>query len=289
MTALGIDVGGTYTKWVTLEGDAVSGSGTVPTPPGPDETVKLAASLAPHAESIGIGLPGHVDRDTGTALFVPNPPGDWDGYPVGTRLRALTGVPVRVVNDARAFARAELALGAARGLADVLFAVLGTGVGGAVALRGAVLVGPRDNLGEIGHVTVSPWGPLCCCGNRGCVETFAGGPGIVRAHGLGTAGTKATAAEVAEAARAGDERAVQVFEQAGWALGVALGDAAAFFGVGSAVVGGGVSGALDLMRSTLHTELARRRPLIGEVTVLPAVLGPMAGAIGAALYGRRSG
>ncbi|MER6003667.1 ROK family protein [Nonomuraea angiospora] len=287
MTALGIDVGGTYIKWVTLEGDAVSGSGTVPTPPGPDETVKLAASLAPHAGSIGIGLPGHVDRDTGTALFVPNPPGDWDGYPVGARLRELTGVPVSVVNDARAFARAELALGAARGLADVLFAVLGTGVGGAVALRGTVLVGPRDNLGEIGHLTVSPWGPVCCCGNRGCVETFAGGPGIVRAFRPGTA--KATAAEVAEAARAGDERAAQVFEQAGWALGVALGDAAAFFGVGSVVVGGGVSGALDLMRSTLHNELARRRPLIGDVTVLPAVLGPMAGAIGAALYGRRSG
>ncbi|MGW0202271.1 ROK family protein, partial [Nonomuraea sp. NPDC003201] len=87
----------------------------------------------------------------------------------------------------------------------------------------------------------------------------------------------------------GDERAAQVFEQAGWALGVALGDAAAFFGVGSVVVGGGVSGALDLMRFTLHNELARRRPLIGDVTVLPAVLGPMAGAIGAALYGRRSG
>ncbi|MBB5783537.1 ROK family protein [Nonomuraea jabiensis] len=287
MTALGIDVGGTYTKWVTLEGEAVSGSGAVPTPPGPDETVELAASLAAHAGSIGIGLPGHVDRDTGTALFVPNPPGDWDGYPVGERLGALTGVPVSVVNDARAFARAELALGAARGLADVLFAVLGTGVGGAVALRGAVLVGPRDNLGEIGHVTVSPWGPVCCCGNRGCVETFAAGPGIVRAFGPGTA--KATAAEVAEAARAGDERAAQAFEQAGWALGVALGDAAAFFGVGSVVVGGGVSGALDLMRSTLNNELARRRPLIGDVTVLPAVLGPMAGAIGAALYGRRSG
>ncbi|MEV4580953.1 ROK family protein [Nonomuraea jabiensis] len=286
MTALGIDVGGTYTKWVTLEGEAVSDSGTVPTPPGPEETVELAASLAPHAGSIGIGLPGHVDRDTGTALFVPNPPGDWDGYPVGERLGALTGVPVSVVNDARAFARAELALGAARGLADVLFAVLGTGVGGAVALRGAVLVGPRDNLGEIGHVTVSPWGPACCCGNRGCVETFAAGPGIVRAFGPRT--VKATAAEVAEAARAGDERAAQAFEQAGWALGVALGDAAAFFGVGSVVVGGGVSGALDLMRSTLNNELARRRPLIGDVTVLPAVLGPMAGAIGAALYGRRS-
>ncbi|GAA3588692.1 glucokinase [Nonomuraea rosea] len=283
MTLLGIDVGGTNTKWVLMDGDTVTRSGSVPTPPGPDETVKLAASLARRVESIGIGLPGHVDRDTGTALFVPNPPGDWDGYPVAARLRELAGAPVSVVNDARAFARAELELGAARGLADVLFAVLGTGVGGAVALRGAVLAGPRDNLGEIGHLTVSPGGPACCCGNEGCLETFAAGPGIVRAAGSGTA------AEAAEAARAGDGRAVKAFERAGWALGVALGDAASLLGVGSVVVGGGVAGALDLMRSALRAELARRRPLIGDIAVLPAVLGPMAGAIGAALYGRRSG
>ncbi|MFC5832818.1 ROK family protein [Nonomuraea insulae] len=283
MTVLGIDVGGTYTKWAALEGDTLRDSGTVPTPPGPEETMRLAASLAQRVESIGIGLPGHVDRDTGTALFVPNPPGDWDGYPVADRLRELTGVPVSVVNDARAFARAELELGAARGLADVLFAVLGTGVGGAVALRGAVLTGPRDNLGEIGHLTVCPGGPVCGCGNEGCLETFAGGPGIVRAFGSGTA------AQVADAARAGDGRAVKAFERAGWALGVALGDAAALLGVGSVVVGGGVSGALDLMRFALYAELARRRPLIGDLAVLPAALGPMAGAVGAALYGRRSG
>ncbi|MEV6159711.1 ROK family protein [Nonomuraea sp. NPDC052129] len=283
MTRLGIDVGGTYTKWVLLDGETVVGEGTVPTPPDPDETMTFVASLAARrVESIGIGLPGHVDRDTGTALFVPNPPGDWDGYPVGSRLGALTGVPVTVVNDARAFGLAELLLGAARGLPDVLFAVLGTGVGGAVALRGGILVGPRDNLGEIGHVTVSPWGSVCCCGNRGCVETFAGGPGIVRAFGSGSP------KEIAEAARTGDGRALGVLSRAGWALGIALGDAAAFFGVGTVVVGGGISGALDLMRSALDKELERRRPLIGEIAVIPAVLGPMAGAIGAALYGRRS-
>ncbi|NUW31729.1 ROK family protein [Nonomuraea sp. SMC257] len=281
---LGVDVGGTDTKWVVLDGDTVTGAGTVATPPGPGETMTLVASLAdPSVEGIGIALPGHVDRETGTALFVPNPPGDWDGYPAGPRLSALTGRPVAVVNDARAFAQAELLLGAARGLPDVLFAVLGTGVGGAVALRGAVLVGPRDNLGEVGHVTVDPSGPPCCCGNRGCAETFAGGPGIVRAFGSGPA------AAVAAAARAGDERAAGVLARAGWALGVALGDAAALFGVGAAVVGGGVSGALDLMRPALERELGRRRPLIGDVAVLPAVLGPRAGAIGAALCGGMSG
>ncbi|GAA3140019.1 hypothetical protein GCM10010486_02380 [Nonomuraea roseoviolacea subsp. carminata] len=76
---------------------------------------------------------------------------------------------------------------------------------------------------------------------------------------------------------------------AGRALGVALGDAAALFGVSAAVVGGGVSGALDLMRPALERELGRRRPLIGDVAVLPAVLGPRAGAIGAALCGGMSG
>lgn len=319
---LGIDVGGTTVKWVLLDdqsasgpsvagsggdgpratgsggtGALVVGSGAFPTPWGPEAVVALVAELVPYGvESIGIGLPGHVDRAAGVALFVPNPPGDWDGFPVGPALTARTGLPVVVVNDARAFALAELRMGAARGLSDVLFAVLGTGVGGAVALGGEILAGPRDNLGEVGHITVDPYGPECCCGNRGCVETFAAGPGIVRAYqtgpgagdaseGSGDAPREITPAQVAEAAWKGDRVAVEAMGKAGWALGIGLGDAVALLGIGTVVVGGGVAGALDLMRPAMRDVFERRRPLIGDVAVLPAVLGPSAGAIGAALFG----
>lgn len=278
MVRLGVDVGGTAVKWVLLDGEAVAGSGAVPTPAGPREVVELVAGLVGEkAEAVGVGLPGHVDRASGTALFVPNALGDWAGFPVGRELESLTGVPVAVVNDAQAFALAELRLGAARGLSDVLFTVLGTGVGGAVALEGKILAGPRDNLGEIGHVTVDPEGPECGCGNRGCAETFAAGPVIAQRFGAGTA------AAVAEAARAGDGCAVEVMSRAGWALGVAIGDVMAVLGISTVVVGGGVAGAFDLMRPDLEAVLRRRKPLIGEATVLPAVLGPLAGAIGAAL------
>lgn len=282
---LGVDVGGSAVKWALLDGEKVADSGTFPTPRGPDAVVEqVAASLPDGVASIGIGLPGHVDRAAGIALFVPNPPGEWTGFPVGPALSARTGLPVAVVNDARAFALAELRVGAARGLSDVLFAVLGTGIGGAVALGGQILAGPRDNLGEVGHITVDTFGPECCCGNRGCVETFAAGPGIVRGYR-----SRATPADVAEAARRGDRKAVEVMSRAGWALGVALGDAVALLGIDTVVVGGGVAGALDLMRPAMRDEFERRRPLIGDVTVLPAALGPLAGAIGAAIYGGISG
>ncbi|NBE99467.1 ROK family protein [Nonomuraea sp. KC401] len=282
VTRLGVDVGGTTVKWAMLGADhEVLGSGSAPTPPGPGAVVELARGLVREGvTSIGIGLPGHVDRAAGIARFVPNPPGDWTDFPVGPQLSAGTGLPVAVVNDARAFALAELRTGAARGRSDVLFAVLGTGVGGAVALGGEILAGPRDNLGEVGHITADPSGPPCCCGNRGCVETYAAAPAIVR----GLDGF-ATAAAVAAAARSGDREAAAAMSRAGRALGVALGDAAALLGIGTIVVGGGVAGALDLMLSAMRDEFERRRPLIGDVTVSPAALGPWAGAIGAALYG----
>ncbi|MER6948165.1 ROK family protein [Nonomuraea sp. NPDC000554] len=289
VTRLGIDVGGTTVKWVLLEDQKVVGSGTVPTPSGPEAVVALVAELLPAGvESIGIGLPGHVDRASGVALFVPNPPGDWDGFPIGPALSARTGLPVAVINDARAFALAELRMGAAKGLSDVLFAVLGTGVGGAVALGGEVLPGPRDNLGEVGHITVDSYGPECCCGNRGCVEAFAAGPGIVRTYRGDDVLGGVTPAQVAEAARRGERAGTEALSRAGWALGVGLGDAVALLGVRTVVVGGGVAGALDLMRPAMRDVFERRRPLIGDVAVLPAVLGPLAGAIGAALYGGKS-
>ncbi|MEV0384897.1 ROK family protein [Nonomuraea sp. NPDC050643] len=279
---LGVDVGGSTVKWVILgETSEVIDSGAVPTPSGPDEVVELVGGLVRQGVgSIGIGLPGHVDRAAGIALFVPNPPGEWTGHPIGLALGERTGLPVAVVNDARAFALAELRTGAARELSDVLFAVLGTGIGGAVALGGRILAGPRDNLGEVGHITVDADGPPCCCGNRGCVETYAAGPGIVR----GLDGF-ATAAAVAAAARAGHPAAREAMSRAGRALGVALGDAMALLGIGTVVVGGGVAGSLDLMLTAMREEFERRRPLIGDVAVLPAALGSRAGAIGAALYG----
>jgi predicted NBD/HSP70 family sugar kinase len=284
--SLGVDVGGSTTKWVLLGADrAVVARGRAPTSRlGPKAVAEAVASLSrPDVERIGTALPGHVDHASGRVLFIPNLAGEWSGFPFAEAVTERTGVPATaVVNDAIAFALAELRLGSRT--PDAVFVTLGTGVGGAVANSGHVLTGRRHNLGQIGHLTVDPNGPACPCGNLGCAEAFAGAPALVAAFASAGGRKDATAREVAEAARAGDPVAGAVFGVAGHALGIALGDALAVFAVDTVVIGGGLAAALPLLRPGIEAELARRRDLLGPCTVTPARLGPYAGAIGAALW-----
>jgi glucokinase len=286
--SLGVDVGGSATKWVLLgPDDTVVERGRAPTSRlGPKAVAEAVASFArPGVERVGTALPGHVDRASGRVLFVPNLAGEWSGFPLTEALAERTGVPATaVVNDAIAFGLAELRLGSRT--SDAVFVTLGTGVGGAVANSGRVLTGRYGNLGQIGHLTVDPNGPACPCGNRGCAEAFAGAPALVAAFTSAGGRNGATAREVAEAARAGDPVAGAVFGAAGHALGIALGDALAVFAVDTVVIGGGLAAALPLLRPGIEAELARRRDLLGPCTVTPARLGPYAGAIGAALWAR---
>ncbi len=286
--SLGVDVGGSTTKWVLLgPDDSVVERGRAPTSRlGPKSVVEAIASFArPGVERVGTALPGHVDRASGQVLFVPNLAGDWPGFPFTRAVTERTGVrATAVVNDAIAFGLAELRLGART--SDAVFVTLGTGVGGAVANAGRILVGRRDNLGQIGHLTVDPDGPACPCGSRGCAEAFAGASAMVAAFTSAGGRNGATAQAVAEAARAGDPVAAAVFGAAGRALGIALGDALAVFAADTVVIGGGLAAALPLLRPGIEAELARRRDLLGPCTVTPARLGPYAGAIGAALWAR---
>jgi len=276
MVTLGVDVGGTATKWVVLDGTGdVRHEGSVPTPTGgPEAVLELIGALCRQYEKIsgvGVGVPGNVDVETGRLRFVPNVAGDWAGFPLAERVAAATGRPSTVVNDARAFALAELRHGAARGWSSALFVVLGTGVGGAIAIDGRVLRNATDSAGEIGHLTVEPAGRPCGCGHRGCLETLASGPAL---------GGGATA----EAALAGDEHAAHRVRVAGWALGTAIGSALALLGLRTVVIGGGVAAALPLLRPDIEAELAGRTALLGECEVREAALGVRAGAIGAALW-----
>jgi glucokinase len=289
---LGVDVGGSVLKWVLLKPDhTLVDQGHVPTPEGPAAVVDTIASvhravverIGADVERIGVAMPGHVDRAAGSVLFVPALTGGWPGFPLGPAVRDRTGVEVGVVNDARAFGLAELRLGAGRGRTDVLFVVLGTGVGGAIAHRGRILVGPRDNLGDIGHMTIDPAGPPCPCGGVGCLEMFAGARALVAASRR-SGGPDTSAQDVATAAHAGDPAAVAAFDAAGHALGRGLGAVLAAFGLDTVIVGGGVAAALPLLRPAVEAELTRLIALLGKCTVAPAHLGPHAGAAGAALW-----
>lgn len=299
-SALGVDIGGTNIKWVHRADAAVVARGTLPTPPaGPAQVAAAIAEIAAArtVEAIGVALPGHLSPDLRSTTTIPNIDGDWQGYPLADMLECATAKPVLLMNDARAFASAELALGSARGHSDVVFMTMGTGIGGAIALGGTVLRGPGDKIGEIGHMTAAPGGDRCGCGARGCLETVAGGRALATAwsRALASRGTgnedrstgnrdrSATPEDLVQAARSGDTTARKILDTAATAVGTVLGSVLAQLGLSTVVAGGGVAPALDLMRPAIEPALRDRRRLIGPVTLLAAALGPYAGAMGAAL------
>ena len=114
---------------------------------------------------------------TGITGDLPNLPGRWRNVPVGPAIADATGLPVGMINDAKAFALAEYRLGAAAGAGTALCVTVGTGIGSAVIAHGRILYGAM--AGEIGHLILQPEGPRCTCGNLGCAETLANGPAIV--------------------------------------------------------------------------------------------------------------
>jgi glucokinase len=245
-------------------------------------------------------LPGHVDRRTGRVILLPNIPGDWTDFPLGGRLAQEVDRPVHALNDARAFGLAELRLGAARQRRNAVFATIGTGVGGAIAIGGQVLSSDEDAVGELGHVMVDPDGIPCGCGGRGCLETIASAPALVAAAARGVvlghspALAQATGGRIERltpeiltaAAAAGDEFCARLVARAGRALGMALGNVCALMTIDTVVVGGGAHGAIDLLIPAIERELVWRASLVPGISVHRAALGGSAGAIGAAVYGQ---
>ena len=117
-------------------------------------------------------MPGLFDAERGVATFLPNLPGDWEKVQLTARVADALGAPAALINDARAFALAESALGAARGCDTAVFVAVGTGVGGGITVGGRLHEGRAGRAGEIGHLTIAEKGPPCTCGNRGCLEAF---------------------------------------------------------------------------------------------------------------------
>ncbi len=295
---LGLDLGGTNVKWAVVEHadgswrTLASGQSPSRVVPEPDEvpaavTAQLCeVATAAVAEwgpvaSVGIGIPGLYDPIRGTIRFLPNVPGPWAGHPVAALVAEAVGVPAFLINDARAFGLAELRLGAGRGATSMVGLTLGTGVGGVLAIDGRVHQGHDGTAGEFGHQTIDPDGPWCGCGNRGCVESFA------RADQIAILCGTATAEEAVARARADDERARAGLAEVGRYLGIGIANAVVVITHDRVVIGGGVSAAGDLLFEPIRAELRRRVRItsIDDVVVVPAELGTLAGAIGAAVHG----
>ncbi len=295
---LGLDLGATNLKWAVVEHAAgawatvardqvptrlVADPGGVPASiTGQLAEVAVAATAAwGPVTSIGIGIPGLYDPVLGTTRFLPNVPGPWAGHPVTAHVAEVAGVPVFLINDARAFGLAELRLGAGRGASSMVGLTLGTGVGGVFAIDGRVHLGHDGTGGELGHQTIDPDGPWCGCGNRGCMEAFA------RADQIAACCGTATAEEAVVRARAGDARALTGLADVGRYLGIGIGNLVVVLSPDRVVIGGGVSAAFDLLFEPIWTELRRRVYItsLEPVTLVAAELGTWAGSIGAAVHG----
>jgi glucokinase len=229
---------------------------------------KLAGSYS--LLGIGVGVPGIIDFESGIVHAAANLPG-WSDYPVKSELEARLGVPVLLENDANCAALGEKWIGAGRSVDDLCMLTLGTGVGGGFVVNGRPWHGMMGMAGELGHMTVIPDGAACACGSRGCLEQYASATAIMRmareAIAQGHAPGLARAAEldshfdaksVFECAKHGDPDATAIFEIAGAALGIALGNLINALNLPLYVVGGGVAKAWDAFSPAMLHELHKR-------------------------------
>jgi glucokinase len=293
MTVLALDAGGTKIAAGVIDdhGEVLSHA-TRPTPlDDPELAWQSVVDAAEEAldgrqvDGIGVACAGPVDSAEGTVSPINVP--CWKNFPLAAKLRAkFPDIPVELAGDGVCMALGEHWIGAGRGSVFLVGLVVSTGVGGGLVLNGRPYRGRTGNAGHIGHVVVEPDGQPCSCGGRGCVETVAGGPHLVRwARQRGwRAPDNADAAHLAASAMTGDEVALSAFHRAGRAVGIAIAATAALCDLDLAVIGGGVAQAGDLLLDPVREALADHAKLsyIDRVRVVPAELSAKAGLVGAA-------
>jgi glucokinase len=276
MRVLGVDVGGTDTKATLLDGGEPLDFRSRPTARTPPEIVEAIAELAGEAEAIGVVVPGVVDDANGVAVWSENL--HWDNVPFAALVRERCGLPTVLGHDVRAGALAETRLGAARGMTDVVYLSIGTGIAAGIVVGGHLHAG-GGYAGEIGHTPAGHDEP-CACGGRGCLEAIASAAAIARRY---TARSGRPAAGAAEVLAAGDAAAVQVWDEALDALAGALAWIASVLAPEVVVIGGGLSRAGEALFDPLTERIPRRLTFQRVPRLVPAALGERAGCIGAAL------
>ncbi|MBA2437893.1 MAG: ROK family protein [Acidimicrobiia bacterium] len=302
MVAIGIDLGGTKIQGVATKGDEVVGEAKVATPTGGVEAVVeaivtcVARLDAPASAPVGVGAAGVVDTETGTLLQAPNLAGFDGPVPFGPLLAEALDTRVTVDNDANVAVLAEHLMGAGRGSNDLLGVWVGTGIGGGLILDGCLRRGPGGGAGEIGHMALVGTTRVCTCGMVGHLEAIAGRAAMEaearRRHAAGTptlmvelAGDKRMKSSVfAKALDAGDAVVSELLDEAVVALGTVIASAATLVDLDRVVVGGGLAEKLGPSFVGRIEQAVRSRLFVptSPLRVLPASLGDLAGALGAA-------
>lgn len=308
---IGIDVGGTNVKIALVNDEGkILYSNSVPTRAemGYEYTVdniKQAiyellkeTKLEPtDIEGMGFGFPGQVDYKAGVVRNAPNIPG-WVEIPIAKIFEDEFHIPTRVDNDVRCAALGELNYGAGKGCENLICITVGTGIGSGLVVNGKLVRGATNAAGEIGHIKLQMNdGPICGCGDTGCMEAFASGPAIVALAEDYIKGGKSTKYRelangapitpyiVCEAAKLGDPVAQRIFTIIGEYIGIGMASVVNLLNPEKIIIGGGVADAGEYLINPLTETLKKRAMKIaGEaVEIVHAQLGNTAGVIGASL------
>lgn len=309
---LGIDLGGTYARAAVVDeaGVILAAHKTALVDRSPAAVVDAVARAAGVAvgecgatvRACGVGAAGQLRGDSGVVLVAPNL--GWRNVPFGTMLADRLGHAVRVVNDLSAAAWGEFRAGAGQGERDLLVVFVGSGVGSAVIANGALLCGSNGVAGELGHVKVRTRdGRRCGCGERGCLEAYAGGHNLsaqvreliasgrapLLATLVGEDVSQANPSHLEQAALQGDAAARELYDFAAEALAVAIANQITMLNPGRLILGGGVLTRCPALRERVldgvrvHASVSSRENL----AVVEAALGDDSGLIGAALLAHR--
>ena len=248
---------------------------------------------------IGLGVPGLVELPndrTGSGSILHLAP-DWGEHPVTERLRSRFNTDVWVDNDAHLMALGELRAGRGMGRDDLLFLKVGTGISAGFCWNGQVHRGAQGYAGDIGHVVVAEEGPLCRCGNVGCLEALAGGAAIAREAQyaaregrstylaeLNSAGRTVSASDVGMGAYRGDPFCVELLSRCGGLIGGTLATLVNAYNPSLVVVGGGVAQSGEILLAAMREAVYRRSRSLAtqEVSIVRSEIGRTAGLLGAA-------
>lgn len=304
--AIGVDLGGTNLKAgvVGKEGKILHRLSTKTNADADSQTIsnqilELIAEIIKISDlkktdiiGIGIGSPGLVDKKGETILFSPNLP-KWRNIPIKRMIAKRFIVPCVLENDANAAAWGEKWVGAGKEASSMVMLTLGTGIGGGIIIDNRLWRGANNVAAEIGHMVIQMDGPQCNCGNRGCVEVYASATGMVRRFkellegGISSSlkdCNEITAKMINDAASKGDKASLDIIEETGRYLGIAIVNIMHILNPEMFVLAGGMIGSGELLMNPIRQTVSQRafEASYKDTQIVFSQLGNDAGIIGAA-------
>jgi glucokinase len=245
-------------------------------------------------EFVGMGCPGLLDTQKGIIKFSPNIP-SFKNFHISEIISNEFNIPVKIDNDVRVAAIGEFLFGAGKGYKNIICITVGTGIGGAFILNGEIQRGPSESMGEVGHMTLKEDGPLCGCGNYGCLEALSSSTSMIKEidnalkdnkseilKNLVESGEKKGSYMLIKAIEKGDKISLDIFNNAGKWLGIGLSNLINIFNPELIIIGGGVSLSGEYLFKPVREEISKRALKIPSslVKIELAQLGEYAGIIG---------